>query len=890
MATSDSFNTSSVGNFYFTFSWRRTGYSSTANEHYIYYELIAHNTPGNYRTVYLKNLYVDGSQVFYNSGSSSSGKKYYDGDVVTSGNITVKSSNSSGDGTLSASFEAGVGSYPGSNCSGSDSWSLDRIPRYANFTEHYVSSTGLKSISVRWNADAGCDAVQYNLNDTGWVNTSGLDYTIWGLDANTSYNIRTRIRRQDSQLWTESGYIYATTKDIARITSAADINDEQKPSMTYTNPSGEYFRPYIEVIVNGAITDSIIKSAINSTSGTYTFELTQAEKNLLYQRSANYPSIVIRYGVETLYNNVGTYWHWADRTFTIINANPTFTDFATEEVNEKVLNLTGNANKHIRKYSALKIIISSANKMITKKGANPDKYRVIVGQESKDIAYSEADTYQIIDNMDANTVQVFAVDSRNKETLKEKSLDIINYKELALNNIEFNRKNGVEETVIITGNGTWTNVNFGEVINSIKTFAFRCKKKKEIAWSDWYSIKELFHINEDGKFNNKVENEFTATTFDFGEEYDVEVKIEDELSTVVRPASINSGKILMSALKEHGVCFGGVYDKNLGGALQVKGKNLEELAAGVTGDTLPIGSVMEWFVEETPINWLRLDGSAVSRTDYKELFALYGTYYGEGDGSTTFNLPDMRKRVPVGKDSSDSDFNALGKTGGEKTHSHTLENGFTKIIDDGSGNINLSATNRGSGGSWDSTASIKTGGSTQYVTGTETYSVNLGGTTDDSNNLQPYIVTNFIVKAKQSAGLVATVAKQKVESDNDTYSCNYINKKMSEIIESGSNSNGSYVKWSDGTMICYMNKLYSNINITKTWGSMYETDPINLGDFPANFVNIPTVTATCTGRSTVFVEAFTPSETSLGASWFARPSALENTETIISFIAIGKWK
>ena len=889
MATSDSFNTSSVGNFYFTFSWRRTGYSSTANEHYIYYELIAHNTPGNYRTVYLKNLYVDGSQVFYNSGSSSSGKKYYDGDVVTSGNITVKSSNSSGDGTLSASFEAGVGSYPGSNCSGSDSWSLDRIPRYANFTEHYVSSTGLKSISVRWNADAGCDAVQYNLNDTGWVNTSGLDYTIWGLDANTSYNIRTRIRRQDSQLWTESGYIYATTKDIARITSAADINDEQKPSMTYTNPSGEYFRPYIEVIVNGAITDSIIKSAINSTSGTYTFELTQAEKNLLYQRSANYPSIVIRYSVETLYNNVGTYWHWADRTFTIINANPTFTDFATEEVNEKVLNLTGNANKHIRKYSALKIIISSANKMITKKGANPDKYRVIVGQQSKDIAYSEADTYQIIDNMDANTVQVFAVDSRNKETLKEKSLDIINYKELALNNIEFNRKNGVEETVIITGNGTWTNVNFGAVVNSIKSFVFRKKNKKETAWSDWYSIKELFHINEDGKFNNKVENEFTATTFDFGEEYDVEVKIEDELSTVVRPASVNSGKILMSALKEHGVCFGGVYDKNLGGALQVKGKNLEELAAGVTGDTLPIGSVMEWFVETIPVNWLRLDGSAVSRTDYKELFALYGTYYGEGDGSTTFNLPDMRKRVPVGKDSSDSDFNTLGKTGGEKTHTLTVdempshnhnvkyntESGFATASVLGTDRTASDIEGSSSGGDW-------------YV-----WTTGAGGD-EAHNNLQPYIVTNFIVKAKQSAGVVATVVDS-LESDSTTDALSAkqgkeLNKKISGIIESGSNSNGNYVKWSDGTMICYMNKLYSNINITNTWGSVYETDPINLGNFPANFVNIPTVTASCTGYSTVFIEALNPSKTSLGASWFSRPSPMENTLTTISFIAIGKWK
>lgn len=87
-----------------------------------------------------------------------------------------------------------------------------------------------------------------------------------------------------------------------------------------------------------------------------------------------------------------------------------------------------------------------------------------------------------------------------------------------------------------------------------------------------------------------------------------------------------------------------------------------------------------------------------------------------------------------------------------------------------------------------------------------------------------------------------------------------------------------------------MTKLYSNINITKAWGSVYETDPINLGNFPANFVNIPTVTASCTGYSTVFIEALNPSKTSLGTSWFARPSPMENTLTTISFIAIGKWK
>jgi microcystin-dependent protein len=74
-----------------------------------------------------------------------------------------------------------------------------------------------------------------------------------------------------------------------------------------------------------------------------------------------------------------------------------------------------------------------------------------------------------------------------------------------------------------------------------------------------------------------------------------------------------------------------------------------------------VGEIRIWTNSSLPSGFLWCDGSAVSRTvDYDDLFATIGTTFGVGDGSTTFNLPDLRGRVPVGKD----DMNNTAGTGG----------------------------------------------------------------------------------------------------------------------------------------------------------------------------------------------------------------------------------
>jgi len=92
-----------------------------------------------------------------------------------------------------------------------------------------------------------------------------------------------------------------------------------------------------------------------------------------------------------------------------------------------------------------------------------------------------------------------------------------------------------------------------------------------------------------------------------------------------------------------------------------------------------VGGIMMWPTNSAPLNWLICDGQAVDRVTYATLFALIGTTYGAGNGTTTFNLPDLRAKFPVGRHASNTRFDNLAETGGQESvsHTHVLDNGAT---------------------------------------------------------------------------------------------------------------------------------------------------------------------------------------------------------------------
>ena len=87
----------------------------------------------------------------------------------------------------------------------------------------------------------------------------------------------------------------------------------------------------------------------------------------------------------------------------------------------------------------------------------------------------------------------------------------------------------------------------------------------------------------------------------------------------------------------------------------------------------PTGSIIMYGAATAPTGWLECNGSAISRTTYSSLFAIIGTTFGEGDGSTTFNLPDLRGEFVRGWDNErgvDSD-RVLGSSQEDELESHT---------------------------------------------------------------------------------------------------------------------------------------------------------------------------------------------------------------------------
>lgn len=178
-------------------------------------------------------------------------------------------------------------------------------------------------------------------------------------------------------------------------------------------------------------------------------------------------------------------------------------------------------------------------------------------------------------------------------------------------------------------------------------------------------------------------------------------------------------------------------------------------------------------VTGAPSGWLLCDGSAVSRTEYATLYAAIGDTWGAGDGSTTFNLPDLRGRAPIGAGTgSGLTARTLGDSIGVETHAHSGKTGSTTlnanqsglpahthsftqptitvtskyIKDVASGSAKNRISNDGSSSTKNNPTATASGGAVGAVTGGAKAATSGHDHTINVNSLiQPSAVVNFII-------------------------------------------------------------------------------------------------------------------------------------------------
>lgn len=516
MATSGSFNTNKEGNFYCTVSWSRTGYDATKNEHYISYSVVAHNSAGKYRSVYTKELTINNSRVYYNTTS----KSFYDGDVVTSGKITIKSSNNAGDGSLSISFKAGVGTSSGTNISGSGSWSLNRIPRYATANQSLSGKTET-TISINWSSDSVIDYIWYSTNNgSSWTGidvadgTSG-NYTISGLAANTTYNIKTRVRRKDSQLTTDSSTLSITTYNYPYCTEAPNFTIGNNVTIKLYNPLNRT----VNIQMWSHQSQQFVSDQITITGVSYTGFSNIA--NRLYQSIPNSKTSV--YNIDVLYGSHkevkvgGTYQ---------VNVNeclPTTGTFTYQDTKASTVAITGNNQLIIQNNSTLQITVtgSAAKKSATLVKASVNINGVVTNQNfaaGSNTVTINIGTINVANNIN---IPITITDSRGITSTANLSVQVLPW---SLPNaiIKLERISNYYTTTNLTVDANYSSLN-GE--NTI-TIQYQIKKTTDANYGDLITLQD------------NVQTQFQADNL---YEWDVRIILTDRLGTTTYNLKLGKG-------------------------------------------------------------------------------------------------------------------------------------------------------------------------------------------------------------------------------------------------------------------------------------------------------------------------------------------------------------
>ncbi len=363
-----------------------------------------------------------------------------------------------------------------------------------NFPAKTGSATG--TITVAHNADGSAGNVGFQLNGCVYYNRS---------NSYTGSISLTKIPRQ------------------ANLTSAPDFNDEANPTIGYSNPAGNSVSSLDACISLTGSRDDIGYRAVSKTGSSYTFNLTEAERNVLRSACPNSNSLSVKFYLRTVISG-NTYYSILTKTMTIVNGTPTFSasNISYKDSNSTTVAVTGDNQKLVQSLSNLLATITSAT---AKKSASISKYEATINGVTKTITSAGNIDFGVINSANNLTLSVKVTDSRGNTATASKTVTFLAWV-LPTAIISLKRKNNYEDQSYLTVNATYSSVDSK---NSV-TIKYQYKKTTESSYS------ALKTINNGSQENITLSKDYA---------WDFKIVITDKFGTTTYNTILAKGKFIL---------------------------------------------------------------------------------------------------------------------------------------------------------------------------------------------------------------------------------------------------------------------------------------------------------------------------------------------------------
>lgn len=298
----------------------------------------------------------------------------------------------------------------------------------------------------------------------------------------------------------------------ATCTDATNFNDEQNPTIYFTNPGNFDLQLKMEA---GGDTALIVRDKVTRSSP-YTFSLSTAERNLLRAKCPNSNTLAVRFTVGTYMSGSITNWSYVDRTMTIVNANPTFSSsqLTYQDTNSSIVAITQNNQHIVRNQSSLSATYTAATAL---KYASISKYQITLGGSTIERTSAGTISYDFVDYSSNVALSIKAIDSRSNSTTISKTITIFDWTTPSAI-ITANRKNNYENTTYLKADATISSVNSKNALQSIQ---YRYKQTTSSTYSSYYplqnGVQTTISINNlyAWDFQLVVTDKFGLTTYNF---------------------------------------------------------------------------------------------------------------------------------------------------------------------------------------------------------------------------------------------------------------------------------------------------------------------------------------------------------------------------------------